>query len=153
MYTTIMRTPYWYTALLKIFDALKSLFAFHTVPNSMFKMDYNTHFDSWLKNCIFFMKTMSNKINDKSAPPPGPQSLLTHHRGGNDSSSNRLLIPGWINDCLFPYQCTVLCWMWELYQQLAEGIMGDEMRLINMIQVSSFVARSKTCLSKLLQQY
>jgi DNA excision repair protein ERCC-6 len=84
------------------------------------KDDYEDRVYEWMETGVQGMKDM--KERDLNETPPGEAV----YDGG-------LVVPAWINDRLFPYQRTAMQWMWELHQQQAGGIIGDEMGLVCML--------------------
>lgn len=76
--------------------------------------NYEDRVDDWVESGLGRMRVMKERDNDEV--PPGAMLY-----------PGDLLIPAWVNNRLFPYQRTGLRWMWELHQQEAGGIVGDEM--------------------------
>ena len=76
--------------------------------------NYEDRVDDWIESGLGRMRVMKERDDDEV--PPGAMLY-----------PGDLLIPAWMNDRLFPYQRTGLRWMWELHQQEAGGIVGDEM--------------------------
>ncbi|KAI2497754.1 hypothetical protein MHU86_16749 [Fragilaria crotonensis] len=87
---------------------------------------YEDRVDDWIENGLSKMKKMAERDSDEVAP-------------GAVVYSDRLHIPAWVNNRLFPYQRLGVQWMWELHQQEAGGIVGDEMGLGKTVQVCSFL--------------
>ena len=81
-----------------------------------YEEEYEDRVEDWIESGVEQMKDM--KERDAAEQPPGAAKL----DGG-------LTVPAWINDRLFPYQRTGVEWMFELHQQQAGGIVGDEMGL------------------------
>jgi SNF2 family DNA or RNA helicase len=75
--------------------------------------DYEDRVDDWIEHGLGRMREM--KERDEDEVPPGAQLY-----------PGDLLVPAWTNNRLFPYQRTGLRWLWELHQQEAGGIVGDE---------------------------
>jgi hypothetical protein len=75
--------------------------------------DYEDRVDDWIEHGLGRMREM--KERDEDEVPPGAQLY-----------PGDLMLPAWMNDRLFPYQRTGLRWLWELHQQEAGGIVGDE---------------------------
>ena len=74
--------------------------------------DYEDRIDNWIISGIGRMRHMEER--DETETPPG---TVTYDGG--------LVVPGWVNNRLFPYQRTGLRWMWELHIQEAGGVIGD----------------------------
>lgn len=88
--------------------------------------DYEDRVDDWIINGRNNMREMAER--DESEDPPGAVAY-----------SEGLVVPGWINNRLFPYQRTGLQWMWDLHLQEAGGVVGDEMGLGKTVQVCAFL--------------
>jgi hypothetical protein len=73
--------------------------------------NYEDRVDEWIEVTL---KQMKKSLAEEEKPVP------VMFPGG-------LFVPSWVNKKLFSYQRTGLRWMWELYQQGAGGIVGDEM--------------------------
>ena len=76
--------------------------------------DYEDRIDDWIECGIQSMNDMDEKHEDDEKP-------------GAVTFAGGLEIPAWVNDRLFGYQRTALRWLWELHNQEAGGIVGDEM--------------------------
>ena len=76
--------------------------------------DYEDRIDDWIECGIQSMRDMDEQDQDEVKP-------------GAATYAGGLEIPAWVNDRLFGYQRTALRWLWELHQQEAGGIVGDEM--------------------------
>ena len=101
--------------------------------DDMDELLYEDRVDDWIETGIQNMREM--KEADKNETPPGEEI----YEGG-------LVVPAWINNRLFPYQRTGLQWMWELHNQEAGGIIGDEMvRHFDLGSFKTFVIRFSYC--------
>lgn len=78
--------------------------------------DYEDRVDDWIAHGRERMVEITER--DATETPPGTVAL-----------DHDLVIPGWMNNRLFPYQRTGLKWMWDLHLQEAGGVVGDEMVL------------------------
>lgn len=78
---------------------------------------YEDRVDDWLEHGLSRMKKMKERDELESVP-------------GAEEYDGGLLVPAWMNDRLFTYQREGLKWMWDLHQQQAGGIIGDEMGLV-----------------------
>lgn len=85
---------------------------FRTALDDFQEWDYEDRVDDWIKSGIGRMRRMEER--DEAETPPG---TVTY--------DGDLVIPGWMNNRLFPYQRTGVRWMWELHMQEAGGVVGD----------------------------
>ena len=76
--------------------------------------NYEDRVDEWIEVTLKQMKIAMLKDGDEE------NSMPVIFPGG-------LFVPSWVYKKLFSYQRTGLRWMWELFQQSAGGIVGDEM--------------------------
>lgn len=83
--------------------------------------DYEDRVDDWIAHGIDRMREIAER--DEMETPPGTVAY-----------PEDLVIPGWVNNRLFPYQRTGLRWMWDLHLQEAGGVVGDEMGLGKTVQ-------------------
>ena len=88
--------------------------------------DYEDRVDDWIVHGRNNMREIAER--DQSEVPPGTEEY-----------DEGLVIPGWVNNRLFPYQRTGLRWMWDLHLQEAGGVVGDDMGLGKTVQLSAYL--------------